>query len=650
MALQQALLAFALAPLAASVGVEGAAECPCISGSGYGFGCYAHDFNGSSGSPQCAAGNPADWCEVCSSLNPADWCDDQWCYVDEKNCSITHEETQPLGRFWSYTTCGYRDLFSLENITESIRGKTLRVLYISNTGGWKGNYCTGVKGQPCVGERGFGPVQRLFQVTSASAGFHVEQKELVPSAVKDQLERVLPGGGTFDLCPWGTGMGYFDVCMTSTVMLPRRVDASHFIALWAEPTILVGPVSTKEQDMDFGAMIVTAFKPFSLSLWLVFLSVSLCLAWIISIIELDTGGQFGDSDEDSDPGCLGFLGDCLYYSFLGTVQFSTVLEPKTLGGRILSLGLAFWLLLAVCGYTASLASFFVVSQRLHSPIDDLSDAIRLNYKICVHRTERTLALDTGVLESNLVILSQRSDVLTGVGSSCQAAVLRQEDFEAAQAANGGSFCHLGRIGDPVHSAMIGIPVSKQWVWPLRHAIMTSIQAGEWQKALDNYRPKDYCTALQAEAEAKAEPAALEVAGMSGPLMITLAITVLGCALQGLYWCYREDPPCWRPRRRGEEQPKVQLSNEALRQVQEMHKGLKKDLQSDLTEALRKFCHAIAAKAPFPPASSNELAELRQGQVDLSSQLKQVQDLLATDVLVKRLRYQDAEEVVLNDSV
>ena len=30
------------------------------------------------------------------------------------------------------------------------------------------------------------------------------------------------------------------------------------------------------------------------------------------------------------------------------------------------------------------------------------------------------------------------DVLTGVGTSCQAAVLRQEDFEAAQAANGGS--------------------------------------------------------------------------------------------------------------------------------------------------------------------------------------------------------------------
>lgn len=35
---------------------------------------------------------------------------------------------------------------------------------------------------------------------------------------------------------------------------------------------------------------------------------------------------------------------------------------------------------------------------------------------------------------------------------------------------------------------------------------------------------------------------------------------------------------------------------------------------------------------------------------LDSPSSQVQDLLATDVLVKRLRYQDAEEVVLNDSV
>lgn len=37
--------------------------------------------------------------------------------------------------YWSYTTCGYRDLFSLNNITDSIRGQTLRVLFIGNTGG-----------------------------------------------------------------------------------------------------------------------------------------------------------------------------------------------------------------------------------------------------------------------------------------------------------------------------------------------------------------------------------------------------------------------------------------------------------------------------------------------------------------------------------
>ena len=31
-----------------------------------------------------------------------------------------------------------------------------------NPGGWKGNYCTGQSGQPCVDQRGHGPVQRFW--------------------------------------------------------------------------------------------------------------------------------------------------------------------------------------------------------------------------------------------------------------------------------------------------------------------------------------------------------------------------------------------------------------------------------------------------------------------------------------------------------
>ena len=36
-------------------------------------------------------------------------------------------------------------------------------------------------------------------------------------------------------------MGFLDLCVASLVMLPRRSDASPFVSLWAEPTILVGP-------------------------------------------------------------------------------------------------------------------------------------------------------------------------------------------------------------------------------------------------------------------------------------------------------------------------------------------------------------------------------------------------------------------------
>ena len=45
---------------------------------------------------------------------------------------------------------------------------------------------------------------------------------------------------------------------------------------------------------------------------------------------------------------------------------------------------------------------------------------------------------SGVAESNVVVLDSRGDVLPSVGSSCDVAVLRQEDFEASQAFNVGS--------------------------------------------------------------------------------------------------------------------------------------------------------------------------------------------------------------------
>ena len=97
-------------------------------------------------------------------------------YVDASTCRITYElSTTYPGLGWSYTTCGYRDLYSHENITQSLRNKTLRVAFLGNTGGWKGNFCEGAAGQLCMKQRGSGPVQRFFDILAGTAGFEIQQ-------------------------------------------------------------------------------------------------------------------------------------------------------------------------------------------------------------------------------------------------------------------------------------------------------------------------------------------------------------------------------------------------------------------------------------------------------------------------------------------
>lgn len=460
----------------------------------------------------------------CNSTSAPGWCDDHWCYVNPANCYATNKPSSRLDAHWSYTTCGYRDLFSLSNITESIRGKVLKVVFIGNTGGWKGNYCT--RGQLCL-NRGTGPTQRAFDLLTASAGFQTQQLQEIPLAALEQMQRVKPGGdrwscgSTFDLCTWATGMGLLDVCVCSMLMVPRRTDASHFVTLWTEPTVLVGPVVQAKPSTDFGSMIGAAFRPFSPMLWLTVLCVTVVLSSTIIIFERQEHGQFNQSELGES------LGDGLYQAWLGLVTFQVCFDPKTMGGRIVSLGLQFLFILLVCGYTASLASFLVVEGRLGSPVSNLNDVIRLNYKVCAHRSDAEQVLLNGVLAQNIVVLQSRADVLPSVSSSCQVAVLRQEDFEASQAVNAGSFCDLQKIGEPLFASVIGMAVSERWVRPLNYAFTSLAGEGEVQRSLSAYRPNDYCAAVLAEAEATAEPLALNVDGMAGPFVLTGLVSCFG---------------------------------------------------------------------------------------------------------------------------
>ncbi|CAJ1432663.1 unnamed protein product [Effrenium voratum] len=284
-----------------------------------------------------------------------------------------------------------------------------------------------------------------------SSGFNLHQLNEAPEAVREHMARVNPTGSQFDLCTWATGMGFVDICGCSMVMLPRRTDASPFLTLWTEPVVLVGPLRGNQGlGGDFGAMLGKAFRPLSPGLWGLAVVVALSMSFLITMFEKTEGGQFEDVEHGES------FGSGLFMAFFSLVTFEVQFAPQTVGGRIVSLGLAFILILLVSGYTASLTSFLVVDNRLSSTVSDLNGAIRLGLKICAHRSDSVQLLLNGVKEENVVIQQSRSVVLPSVSEgACDLAVVRQEDLEASQAQNGGSFCQLTRIGDPVTTSWTG---------------------------------------------------------------------------------------------------------------------------------------------------------------------------------------------------
>eukprot|EP00913_Durusdinium_trenchii_P004398 g4077.t1 len=355
----------------------------------YGFGCASHDVNGTEEYPECGDASTA-----------PGWCGDQWCYVKLSECQVTVEPSENYpGLGWSYTTCGYRDSFSRTNITEtlrerstirsmtqlmtppksclrgvkaffleSLRGKTLRVQFLGNTGGWKGNYCTGNLGEACVDQRGFGPVQNFFDLVVGSAGIKVQQISELPEAVYAQraawraTRRVEDRDTWAARCIWATGMGFLDLCVASLVMLPRRSDASPFVSLWAEPTILVGPTVSSAEEVTFGQMLSAAFRPFSPELWLALLCVVITCS-----LETSQHGQFNDIRSKRLRAA-----EAVYRALYSLFMCESRFEPQTLGGRSLV---------------------------------DLNDAIRLNKRICAHPSHILTLKVHGVPESNIVPMS-----------------------------------------------------------------------------------------------------------------------------------------------------------------------------------------------------------------------------------------------------
>jgi hypothetical protein len=90
----------------------------------YGYGCQTHD-----------AFTLLE-CSNCGNIGPV-WCSRQWCWVNSEHCNVLNKLSRHFSddrHFYSYSTCRMADSFTNEDRIDSLKGKTMRIGFTSNSG------------------------------------------------------------------------------------------------------------------------------------------------------------------------------------------------------------------------------------------------------------------------------------------------------------------------------------------------------------------------------------------------------------------------------------------------------------------------------------------------------------------------------------
>jgi hypothetical protein len=105
---------------------------PTLNITEYGVGCGTHDAYG-------------DTCLL--KRHNGTWCDSEWCFVDPRNCELTHKPSVAISsssRYYSYSACGYIDEYTRDQNT--LNGHVLQGVLHENYRGYQGTICPGNSG------------------------------------------------------------------------------------------------------------------------------------------------------------------------------------------------------------------------------------------------------------------------------------------------------------------------------------------------------------------------------------------------------------------------------------------------------------------------------------------------------------------------
>jgi len=496
--------------LAYSYATCGLNTCPCLpmldQPGHYGYACGAHDLGPNAHSD-------------CKQMDQQpEWCSESWCYVDPSDCAADFSRSQEGNRTqaYSYATCGSRDHFSEMHAAMKAIKTDLRLHFLANSGGWKGNYCDVPGPASCDKENDAGPAGGPVHqmVRDILTPLNVGMDNVQP--IHHYATRI---GSVFDKCVNATGMGFLDICIGAFAMTPDRIKLSKFVEIEAEPVYLVTRVEKRSEDA--WNRVWTSFSPFELSTWIAIFLTVVFVSTVLVFVERGHGGEFDGLTRSE---CLGIGA---YLAFCSMIGGFSIFHPETRSGRIVSLALGGLAMLTIAAYTANLASFMVLREVTQVQLNTLDDVLSTNSKLCVHWVDKPhLIANTKFPESSMIIYRVRSDVFASVGVECEAAIMRREDYDAGLAE--ARSCEVQRIGDHLYTVKMGFPVSSRVHRAISFHMMDMQYKGVWNDALEKFKLEDPCAGDTEENSKRAVP--ISVFALSGPLVLTVLTAMTGLAI------------------------------------------------------------------------------------------------------------------------
>jgi hypothetical protein len=261
-----------------------------------------------------------------------------------------------------------------------------------------------------------------------------------------------------------------------------------FVGVYMENIVLLVRNERDESD-SLRDNLFKPFSPFSPVLWALIIATLSAASINMAFFE------HGRHENYPGHGCHTCTRS-LYDVSVSFLSGGMTIEPNTLSGRILSLGISFFILITVASFTASTATVLISQQQAQPRVASLPDALQQRKRVCYSAGMGQQLLATyptlnsfGVLYGDDTICRFQMDA-----GACD--VCLTSDLAIASMHSRGEGCGLLAVGRPVITYLTGFYVAGWAGGQIRTSASRKMVDGTWSRIEGDMFPPSACVSAE----------------------------------------------------------------------------------------------------------------------------------------------------------